>query len=288
MIYLITVNYYSTELIAKLLASIQAQSSASYQFVIINNSPDDRLLQTLKEDSILVLEAGDNLGFGGGCNLGLNWVYAQDKEAIAWLINPDATFPEGALEQAINFCTLHPYLSIIGTIVEEPGGNIWFAGGEFNPENGRIIAENSFSNSTDDYIETSWITGCSLLLNLKKFPSCPQFDPDFFLYYEDFDFCRRYAQQGHTVAVTNQIRVIHQPSSITSRNPSLKFEHSTYSYLLALTKHTRRTVVLYRLGRILFHALRASLVEPEKAIAIIKGVFSYVVRVRSLGKSTID
>jgi len=33
--------------------------------------------------------SGSNLGFGSGCNLGL-LIYAQDTQAIVWLINPDA------------------------------------------------------------------------------------------------------------------------------------------------------------------------------------------------------
>jgi GT2 family glycosyltransferase len=137
------------------------------------------------------------------------------------------------------------------------------------------------------YVETAWVTGCSLLLNLNTFADCPQFDPAYFLYYEDFDFCRRYAKQGHPVVVTNQIRVVHTPSSITSRNQSLKLQYSTDSYLLALQRHTSPAVTLYRLGRILGHALRISWVEPEKAIAIIKGVRTYLVRVSRFGKSPI-
>ncbi len=129
------------------------------------------------------------------------------------------------------------------------------------------------------------MTGCSLILNLAQFSQCPEFDRDYFLYYEDFDFCRRYAAQGHAIAVTAQIQVIHQPSAITSRAPALKVKHSTYSYLLALEKHATPQALLYRLGRILGHAAKISLREPERAIAIIKGVFHYLVRVSRFAPS---
>ncbi|MDX2242471.1 MAG: glycosyltransferase family 2 protein [Leptolyngbyaceae cyanobacterium bins.302] len=283
-IYLITVNYDSAELIKTLLASIQPSFEIAHRFVIVNNSPSDRQIHTLATDSVRILEAGNNLGFGGGCNLGLQWVFEQDRRAIVWLINPDTTLQPDSLLKAGNFCRAHPELSIMGTIVREPDGKIWFAGGEFQPENGRIVAIETLPKFDGDYIETAWVTGCSLLLNLQNFAVCPQFDPDYFLYYEDFDFCHRYAKQGHSIVITNHIQITHQPSSITGRNLALKVQLSTTSYLLALERHTYPTVLLYRLSRILFHALRVSLVEPEKAIAIIKGVLQYLKRVRGLGK----
>lgn len=276
MIYLITVNYYSATLIAQLLTSIQGQIEVDveYQLIIINNSAAEDC-STLAGDRVLILEAGENLGFGGGCNLGLNWVYERDRAATVWLINPDATLPKNTLNQAIQFCRTHPALSIIGTIISEPSGEIWFAGGEFVPETGKIVACTEISiHPNTNYVETSWVTGCSLLLNLQHFDSCPQFDPAYFLYYEDFDFCRRYAQEGHSVVIA-PIHIIHHPSSITSRDPSSTLQHSTFSYLLALERHTSPRVFWYRLSRIMFHAMRVSLVEPKRAIAILQGILHF-------------
>lgn len=276
MIYLITVNYYSAALIAQLLTSIQGQIEVDveYQLIIVNNSPAEDCSK-LAGDRVLILEAGENLGFGGGCNLGLNWVYKRDRAATVWLINPDATLPKNTLNQAIQFCRTHPTLSIIGTIISEPSGKIWFAGGEFVPETGKILASTEFAPEKADYVETSWVTGCSLLLNLQNFDPCPQFDPAYFLYYEDFDFCRRYAQEGHSVVITAHIQVIHHPSSITSRHPSSTLQHSTFSYLLALERHTSPKVLWYRLSRIVFHAVRVGVVQPQQAIAILKGILHF-------------
>ncbi|MEM1171384.1 MAG: hypothetical protein AAGJ08_20460 [Cyanobacteria bacterium P01_H01_bin.35] len=94
-----------------------------------------------------------------------------------------------------------------------------------------------------------------MLINLKKFKKCPQFDDDYFLYYEDFDFCRRYVKQGHKIAIAQTISVVHQPSSIANKNPELKLEYSIYSYLLSLEKHTNKSVLIYRLIRIIIVAL---------------------------------
>lgn len=122
---------------------------------------------------------------------------------------------------------------------------------------------------------TDWVTGCSILINFKNFKSCPEFDQDYFLYYEDFDFCRRYAKQGHKIAITQKISVVHKPSSITNKNPDLKLEHSIYSYLLSLEKHTSRLVLIYRLIRITITALISLPINHKIGGIKLKAIWKY-------------
>lgn len=279
MIYFITVNYYSTDLIAKLISSIALSRNIVYRIIIVNNSPDDVSIYQLKTDNILILEAGSNLGFGRACNLGLNWAYSQDSQAIVWIINPDTYLLEGTLEKVPTFFATYPQLSIVGTIVFTTTGEVWFAGGQFIPKTGAILSETSWAEKPEvAYLEKDWVSGCSLLLNLKNFQDCPEFNPDYFLYYEDFDFCKRYAKQGHSIVITNQLSVVHQPSAITGRNTALKYKHSTYSYLLTLERYTSQWVLIVRLTRIILHAFFLVLVKPKVTFGKLHGVWLYVTR----------
>ncbi|MBD2021840.1 glycosyltransferase family 2 protein [Leptolyngbya sp. FACHB-36] len=292
MLYLITVNYYSTELIVELLASIQASTEAvpcavqarativqppAYKVIVVNNAPEDRQIHSLAGQA-LVLDAGANVGFGSACNVALNWVYERDPQAIVWLINPDAQLTVGALAAAATFFHTQPERSIVGTVVREPDGTLWFGGGRFTPATGEISAINLVADSASDYAACDWVTGCSLLLNLQRFSGCPQFDPAYFLYYEDFDFCRRYAVMKHSVGVTNQITVVHSPSSITDRDRQFKFRHSTYSYLLTLERYTTKLVLTVRLLRIVLRALLLLATQPKVAIGKFAGVWMYFKR----------
>lgn len=280
MIYLVTVNYYCAEAIAQLIQSIQANYGGDYTFIIVNNSADDAAVHHLKTDNIIIIESGENLGYGRGCNLGLNWIYAKDRGAIVWIINPDAYATADAIACAKLFFSNYPEVSILGTIVCLPTGKIWFSGGQFSAKNGKIIASAlPISEPEKPYAHTQWVTGCSLLINLKKFGNCPQFDPDYFLYYEDCDFCMRYGKLGHIIAITKQIKVIHQPSSITNKNINLKIQHTIYSYLLTLEKHASQLVLLYRLVRITLSALSPLPFQRKIATSEIKGVLKYCERV---------
>ena len=274
MIYFLTVNYYSTSLVTKLLSSIQDRTNISHKIVIINNSPEDNAIHLLKSESVLILESGSNLGFGSACNLGLSWIYAQDTQAIVWLINPDAYIRE-SVDITLFFKT-YPELSIVGTIIYTPDAKVWFAGGYFIRKTGSIVTQILHSKAAYTYCD--WVSGCSLLINLGNFSICPKFDSAYFLYYEDFDFCRRYASSGHLIGVTEQLSVIHQPSEITNRNIFKKIKYSTYSYLLTIERYTNKLILLIRLTRLICNAIILILVKPKLAFGKLYGVLLYLRR----------
>lgn len=286
MIYFITVNYYSSELISELICSIQTHQNVSYQVIIINNSTDDLRIHELRGDRVLVLEAGSNLGFGRACNLGLNWVYQQDNQATVWIINPDTYLAEQALDQVPQFLTAYPQISILGTAIYEPDGKLWFSGGRFIPQTGAILDQDLLlDDACADWVASDWVTGCSCLINLKNFADCPYFDPTYFLYYEDFDFCQRYASQGHLIGVTKKISVFHRPSSITNRNLFTKLKHSTYSYLITLENYASKTAFVLRTVRLLSYACVLVIIQPQAGLGKLAGFMLYLRQVINFGKS---
>lgn len=277
MIEIITVNYQALDWIAQLLASLQAQEDADWRLIIVNNSPPDDRLKAWASDRVVVLEMSQNLGFGAACNRGLAWVYGYNPQAIVWLLNPDTQLPPTAIRQTHQEFQAHPARSILGTVVTQPNGAIWFAGGQFLPRSGAIGADTVWQTE-DDYQDCDWVTGCSLLLNLAQFATCPQFDPAYFLYYEDFDFCRRYAQAGHSVGITRSMQVVHHPSSITDRQPQGKFQHSTYSYLITLERYASKLALCWRLLRLVLHAIVLLPIRPAVARGKLQGVLIYLLR----------
>lgn len=277
MIYFLTINYHSTQLIEQLINSIPTQPNIPYQIIIVNNSPADKTIQNLKTKSIHILNSQTNLGFGKACNLGLNWIYNQNPNAIVWLINPDTYLPENTLEKVPTFFTSHPQIAILGTLIYTPTNEIWFAGGKFIPKIGAILTTDLLSSHPEKaYIPCDWVSGCSLLINLRHFPECPQFDSAYFLYYEDFDFCQRYGMEGYQIAITSKLAVIHQPSSITNRNIREKFKHSTYSYLLTLERYTNTIIFLLRFFRLALYAIILLVWKPQIALGKLDGIYNYL------------
>ncbi|NJO95554.1 MAG: glycosyltransferase [Pleurocapsa sp. CRU_1_2] len=278
------VNYNSSKLIRRLVNSLSVHSSGEYQIIIINNSLDDRGIFQLQSEKIKVIEAQDNLGFGKACNLGLNWIYAQNSQAVVWLINPDAYFDSGLVDLdigrsptslAIAFLTQHPKISILGTVVYDRVGEITSAGGTFTPNTAALATLDSLPKLTEDYFYTDWVNGCSLLLNLANFSQCPSFDPRYFLYYEDLDFCLRYGQQGHQIAVTPLLKIFHDTSAISDRNLFTKYQHVTKSYLIHIEKHGSLATFVLTNIRMSLNTIRLLIFKPQQGLGKLIGIYNY-------------
>ena len=259
MIYFITVNYYSTELIRELIQSIELNIQSNYKIIIVNNSCLDLSISQLKDYSnVTILNAGENLGFGKGCNLGINHIYDINSNALIWLINPDTTIHKNAKEYIFKCFEQDSSIAILGTNIQDANERIWFSSGDFNKWTGNI-KHNSYYLSDEKIIVSTtrsrWVCGCSLIINLARFDHCPSFDPNYFLYCEDTDLCERYYQRCYHIAITNHILVTHQVSSIIGKDKRNMYLHYTFSRLLFLQRHS--TVVglliylIYTFGKII-------------------------------------
>lgn len=243
MVYFLSINYYSTDLLRQLLASIaQLDTAIPYKILIVNNSPEDASVADLPPefDRVTVLSVKENLGFGGGCNVGMEYVFKRDPQALVWLINPDACLLPTALAYIKTCFSQQPQLSILGTRIRSQTGDLWFAQGRFNWWTGSLkhrLSDAQTAAKPVAVLPSRWVSGCSMIFNLKQFERCPRFDLNFFLDYEDIEICERYFRQGHQVGVTQAVLVHHAVSAITHRNRRAKFRHATFSKLYFLHKH---------------------------------------------------
>lgn len=283
-LYFLIVNYNSSQLIERLINSLalKPEDKAQYQITIVNNSPKDKEICCLKNESIKIIEAGSNLGFGRACNLGLDWIYSQDKRAIAWLINPDTYFNLDAedieahpVDIAIALFQKYPQISLLGTTVYDSQGKLTSAGGLFTPGTAALKTIDSLPENSAEYWQTDWTSGCSLSIDLAKFASCPKFDPRYFMYYEDLDFCLRYNQQGHQIAVTPLIKVFHDTSTISDRNLFAKYQYVTRSYLIHIEKHGSRNTFIRTNLRMMANTVRLILFRPQQGWGKLIGIYQY-------------
>lgn len=278
--YFLIVNYNSADLISRLLKSIVDKNNL--KVVIVNNSPEDQDIANFKNNCIHIIEPQKNLGFGRACNLGLNYIFEQNNQAIVWLLNPDAYFDFNAeqsvssIKTAIAFFQNHPTISILGTTVYNSEGELTSAGGKFTPETAALeIITNLPQELSQDYIKTDWVSGCSLLINLAQFKIVSQFCDRFFLYYEDLDFCLRYSQQGHHIAATHLLKVFHDTSTITNRNLVQKYRHITQSYLIYIEKYGSKRIFIITNIRMFLNTIRLLILKPKQGLGKAIGIYEY-------------
>jgi GT2 family glycosyltransferase len=281
MLYFLTVNYYSQELIKKLVSSINFHIRAKHEIVIINNSPKEQLSEESFSEfkNIKILTASKNNGFGDGCNLGIKYIYSINTNSLVWLINPDTTVDNYADTYILECFKNNPNLAILGTKIRDTQGNIWFSKGLFNSFLGNIKHEAKLSdtnNLPNGIAYARWVSGCSMVINLAKFAQCPNFNTRYFLYHEDVDFCEKYYRQGYLIAITNHILVTHAVSAIIGKNKKNMFMYYTFSRLVFLELYSHKISFLLYLAYVLFFKIPIlSVYDYPNAIGRWRGIQKY-------------
>ena len=63
--------------------------------------------------------------------------------------------------------------------------------------------------SFDTLTKVDWVTGCMMLINLKKFDNRKLFDESFFLYFEEFDLCKSIELKNENVFSAKDLLIDH-------------------------------------------------------------------------------
>lgn len=268
------------------LLSIRCVHYPSLEVILVNNGCSDdspkRLLSEFPE--VRVLTNRENLGYGGGCNLGIKDAIGRGADFVL-LLNNDTIVDPDFLLNLIQIGETDPRIGILGPKIyyaSDPQ-RIWFAGGFVKLKSGRyghigqdrIDTENKFGETR----EIGWITGCALLIRTSVFEKIGFLDSDLFAYFEDADFCLRARSAGYRCVFVPDAKVWHKVSRTSGAESPFTLYLGARNLLVWLSRHIQHP---YKLGALAFamtkKLARASLllfVNPESAFALIRGVRAF-------------
>jgi GT2 family glycosyltransferase len=216
-------------------ASLRRLDYADFHILVVDNGSTDgsqqHLLAALPGQD--VLQTGANLGFGGGCNVGIR--HALDAGAdFIWLVNSDATVAPQALRALVDVAQHNTRLGAVGSVVYERGDTdkvqLW-GGGRINLWLGR-------SNHCLAPARLDFVSGASMLLRREALEQVGSFDEaSFFMYWEDTDLGFRLRKAGWELGVAEASHVWHEQSaSLGIGNPVLD-SYATRSCVRFLRRH---------------------------------------------------
>jgi GT2 family glycosyltransferase len=241
----VVVNYHSWGDTAQLVRQLRTASClrrGSAEVVVIDNhSPVEREAHRLRRlAGVSLRRLGRNRGFAQAVNEA--WRLSQGDWLL--LLNPDVTLSPGFLDSVLaqvdRLQRERPEVGIVGFHLFNPDGSRQLSAGPFPTLLGtlaRLLLPRSRRKyqdiSADQSCSVDWVTGCCLLVRRTCLEQLHGFDPDFFLYYEDVDLCRRAREAGWTVAFEPGLSVIHhQPLHARPVTPHLRLitRHALLTY----------------------------------------------------------
>jgi GT2 family glycosyltransferase len=193
------------------LASLQKQSYPNFHVLVVDNDSTDKSAERIAEamPKIELIQSGFNLGFGGGCNVGIRRAMLRKADYV-WLINSDATADIDALGALVKIADANPAIASVGSVLFEANstGKVQLWGG------GKVRLWSGQCRHQVDPTELDFISGASLLLRCAALDEVGLFDEShFFMYWEDTDLGFRLRKAGWGLAVAGDSHVWHKLSA---------------------------------------------------------------------------
>ncbi|HKX88867.1 MAG TPA: glycosyltransferase family 2 protein [Sphingopyxis sp.] len=280
----VIVNYRTGTLVAQCLESLDKdrQYCPGLRVIVVDNASNDGSADLIDEvirarnwDWATLMRSPENRGFGAGSNLGIAWALDRpDPADLVWLLNPDTRVIPGAANALARFMAAHPGAGIAGSALLDADGQPWPYAFRFPSllgeiERGsrlgfvsRLLRDSATLRRMGPRCEkVDWVSGASFIIRRELLEDDMRFDEEYFLYYEETDFCLHAMRKGWECWYVPDAVVLHiagQSTGITGKQIRLRrlpayWFHSRRRYFLK--NHGRLYGILADFSWIVAHAL---------------------------------
>jgi GT2 family glycosyltransferase len=220
---------------------------------------------------LVFIQNDRNTGFAGGNNVALSCLV--QAEAYILLLNPDMTVDPNALDEMVRLAGREPD-AVIGSVhrsFNDPGMTIQYGGARVNYWSGNT----SFIKTPEQVDRIDYISGGCLLADAAVYRAVGILPEDYFLYWEETDWCYRAQEKGFSMRVCTEA-ITFDKRSTTIGNGFLAEYFYTRNGLLFLKKYKRRylfTAFMLVIARV---AKKLVLGQPARAGGMVRGVVDFV------------
>lgn len=247
----IIVNYKSAAHLPACFSSFRNITlSGASECIVVNNDPHEetalRELQTRFPFTLLSLPKNRGFGFA------VNRAAEAARGKILLLLNPDARFLSGDLDDVAQRFKQNPSIGIIGfkLLLEPEMPQPWGAGTNITLSN-LLRNHAGFPRSASIWKSktirrAAWVSGAALAVPRELFFQIHGFDERFFLYYEDADFCIRMKKFHKKIFLLPDVRILHVggASMNTAREEQKKMYAASQDIYFSLHRPWYEGVVL--------------------------------------------
>lgn len=284
-VYIVLINYKNSKDTIECVKSLKKINYNNYKIVVVDNNSNDGSVKSLKEKlkECYIIESSINLGFAGGCNIGIKYSIENGADYIL-LINNDTLVTVDFLDKLLLGFKCRDNVGIVsGKILYYPQTDIvWYDGGycnwfKFIGEHRNMKSKNI--DSDNSIVNTTFITGCLMLIKKEIFMNVGYLDERYFMYLEDLDYCVRVREKGYKLVYNPKVIIYHKVSissggedsafSIKWLNKNRLFFMKKYKYKVSKINYTKSIIFFYfsRLIRIFQYLLKFD-IKRAKAVLI--------------------
>jgi GT2 family glycosyltransferase len=153
-----------------------------------------------RNKKLILIQTGANLGFAGGCNVGLRYALLNTNAEYVWLLNNDTVTDAHALDRQTEAMKQRPHTGILGSTLiyfNEPNTMQAPGGYDFNFWTARVLPIAPSGSISDRPPEAEverrlkYVSGASMFVRRTFLEKIGLLNDQYFLYFEEIDWAVR-------------------------------------------------------------------------------------------------
>lgn len=224
----IILNWNGLEDTIKCLESLSQITYSNYSVIVVDNASKGNDVEVLKSkfgDYIKVIQNDTNYGYAIANNIGIENALKSGYEYVLILNNDLIVDPE-FLDELINLAETDPTIGIVGpkTYYMDKPSMLYTAGGILNRVNmyfGQhwMRGHNKIDNGKyDKNYEVDFLAGACILLKKETILKAGTIPTEFFLQWEDIDYCVQIRKSGFKCMYAYKSKIWHKVGSSFKRH----------------------------------------------------------------------
>ncbi|MDM0527875.1 glycosyltransferase family 2 protein [Clostridium perfringens] len=244
LVYIILVNYNGVNDTLNCIKSLEKINYDNFKIIIVDNFSNDNSLNILKKNinqKHTIIESEENNGFSAGNNIGIKFAINKGAEYVL-LLNNDTIVEKNFLNELVSSVDCNTGI-VIGKIYYASEKNkLWYDGGNINFITGKVKHINF--NKIDKKMECkdkniTFATGCCMLIPIEVIKKIGLLNEDYFLYYEDSDYCVNVLNNNFNIVYNPNAIIYHSVSSSTGNNSPLSQYYMIRNKLFFIKKNIK-------------------------------------------------
>lgn len=232
-VFVIIVTYNGIKWIDECLKSV-LNSSIPLSVIVVDNKSTDGTVDYIKTNfsNVLLFEQNINLGFGKANNIGLSYSLMNNGDYV-FLLNQDAFVDSDTISKLIEVANRKTEYGIVSPIQLDYSGRLLesFFYKFMSEDNSRsFYSDFVINNELKEIYDINFIQAAAWLLPINTIKKIGGFDPLFYHYGEDDNYCQRARFHQIKIGVVPKVFIrhdSHKPKKMESELFSEKF-FSTY------------------------------------------------------------
>lgn len=221
---IVIVSWNTCEILRNCIKSIYINTKdLKFEIIVVDNASSDGSVEMLKQEfpQVVLVENKENRGFAAANNQGL----ALAKGRYVLLLNSDTLVLDGTIQKTVKFADTLPEAAVVGCRVLNEDKTLqsscfmfpsvlnmflWIAGlSKLFPRNRFFGRERMTWWDWGNVREVDVLTGCFMLIRQKALEQVGPMDEQFFMYFEETDWCYRFKRAGWKVMFTPNGQIVH-------------------------------------------------------------------------------